>query len=506
MKKIIYYVIYALLSALVLAAESYFVYRVFKLNMLPDLYVVLLIAVLLLILAGIGLLLFLPRKRLWVSVLRQVVAILLSAATVLGCNFLVPKIHELEDTVEQITANEPTKTVRSVYVALDDPAQTLADAADYRFGAMAYDCYCIDQLVAAMGEELQTEISVTYFETEAEMMASYYVQELDALLLNEGIVRVWRENETYPDFQETHRVLYTSQVREGTAEYQPSAIESENQEKVSDLTNTPFVVYLSGMDGYTKNLVASRSDTNILLVVNPETKQILMINTPRDYYIVHPWGNGTRDKLTHCGVYGIDCSVRALEMLYELDVSYYIQINFTGFEELIDALGGVTVYSENSFYGGDDADVYIAKGEIVLNGEEALAFARDRKHQPGGDNGRGKNQMKVIKAVINKMSNADVMLSNYSEILNSLEGMIATNFATEDIQMLVKMQLTDFAKWNVQTYAVVGYDSSNTTYSMPGTNAYVMIPNQKSVDYAKELVARVVAGETLTAEDMTMPS
>lgn len=507
MKKIIYNIIYALLLAALLAAEVYLVYRVIHLNMLPNRYVAVLICVLLLIAGGVGMLVFMPRKRLWLSILRQFVAVALCAVTIAGCCYVSPKVEQLETTVEKITTNEPPKPARNIYVPNDDPAQTIEDAASYRFAAVEWDRSYSQQVVDELNRVFQTEIAVVYYENEFVMAAAYFNDEADAIIASDGHMAVWseQEDEIYTNFRLENRVLYTVYVTE-CEETETVVVEPVPElEPVSDITNTPFVVYLSGMDGYSELLSATRSDVNILMIVNPETKQVLMINTPRDYYVVHPWGYGTRDKLTHCGIYGIECSMQAIEMLYDLPINYYAQINFNGFEKLIDAIGGITVYSENSFYGGDWENIYIGQGEISLNGEEALAFARDRKHQPGGDNGRGKNQMKVVKAVISKMTSGRTLITNYSEILNSLEGMIATNIEQENISKLVKMQLSDNAQWNVLSYAVTGYDSTKTTYSMPGMACYVMQPNQSSVDYAKELASRVMNGEILTQDDMTVP-
>ena len=260
-------------------------------------------------------------------------------------------------------------------------------------------------------------------------------------------------------------------------------------------------MYISGSDTRSTKLKRSRSDVNILVVVNPVSKQILLVNTPRDYYVPNPAGKGALDKLTHCGIYGTSCSMEALEGLYDTKIQYYAQINFTGFETLVDAVGGITVYSNQAF---SNKGVDIQEGENFLNGREALVFARERKRVSGGDNGRGKNQMKVIKAVIAKVSNARTLIANYSQILKSLEGMIATDFSTDDLSKLVKMQLSDMAQWNVLTYAVTGYGGNQTTYSMPGLASYVMHPNQSTVDYGSQLIQRVMDGEILTQEDMTV--
>ena len=198
----------------------------------------------------------------------------------------------------------------------------------------------------------------------------------------------------------------------------------------------------------------------------------------------------------------MDCSIKALEELYDTDITHYCRINFTGFERLIDAIGGVTVNVDRGFYAQDS---YIPAGINNFDGEMALKFARERHNLPGGDNARGKNQMKVIQAVIDKMSSSTTLISNYGDILKSVEGVFATSFQSEEISALVKMQLSDMAKWNVSSFAVTGFGDYGITYSAPGEQLYVMRPNEETVKHASNLIDRVLAGETLTPEDMNLP-
>ena len=193
--------------------------------------------------------------------------------------------------------------------------------------------------------------------------------------------------------------------------------------------------------------------------------------------------------------------MEALAKLYDVEVDYYAQINFTGFETLIDAIGGVTVYSDVAF---NTADKYhINAGENHLDGKQALSFARERKRLAGGDNARGQNQMKVIKAVIAKMTSGTTIISNYSEIMASLEGMFATSLPMNEISSLVKMQLGDMAQWNVQSFAVTGYNGSDYTYSAPGSKLYVMYPNEQDVAKAQGLIDTIFADGILTEADIS---
>ena len=505
MKKIIYIIVYALLLMLMLAAQLMLVWDIYALDMVPDLYLAVLICLVVLLTTGTAVLLFVHKRGQWIGVARQIIACVLIVLTVGACLYVAPKIQKFQSTVQTITTNTPAGAFWNVYVKNEDPAQTIQDAADYTFAALELDENCTQQAIEAIEKELGTSIAVQYFDNESLMASAYENGEAQALILNEGYLSIWNENEFYTQFEMRNRVLYTAPVVESDGVHSPGEVVAPETEPVADITNTPFIFYISGMDGDSKLLARTRSDVNILMVVNPATKQILMINTPRDYYIVHPWGSGSRDKLTHCGVYGIDCSISALENLYETTVNYYLQINFTGFESLIDSIGGITVHSDRSFYCGGSEEVYIPKGDVHLDGKSALAFARDRYHQAGGDNDRGKNQMKVIKSVINKATSGRTLIANYTSILSSLEGMLATNIPMDDISKLVKMQLTDMASWNIMSYSVTGYGDTRTTYSMPGTGAYVMHPHEYTVNYAKSLIQRVVNGEALTQADMTAP-
>lgn len=279
----------------------------------------------------------------------------------------------------------------------------------------------------------------------------------------------------------------------------PEETEPEPTQEAADFTKLePFMVYVSGSDSHSKMLSSGRSDVNILAAVNPMTKQVLLINTPRDYYVPNSAGGGAADKLTHCGLYGISCSMNTLGNLYDAQIDYYVQLNFTGFKKLIDALGGITVDSEYAFTAIQRT--YIKKGENHLTGQQALDFARERKTLSGGDNERGKHQMQVIEAVIQKATSGSTIISNYSDIMASIEGMFTMNLPAEMIGSLIKMQLGDMAKWNIVTYSASGSNSFEVCYSLPEMELAVIVPYSSSVSKAARLIDMVYAGELMTEE------
>lgn len=258
----------------------------------------------------------------------------------------------------------------------------------------------------------------------------------------------------------------------------------------------PFIVYLGGSDTRSGKLTKGRNDVNILAVVNPNTKQLLLVNTPRDYYVSNPAGEGAKDKLAHCGLYGLENSKEALSRLYGLPVAYGAVINFKGFEALIDALGGVTVYSESAFtttIGG----YRIQQGANTLNGAQALAFARERSRVSGGDNTRGQHQMQVIAAMVRQLSAGNV-LSRWREILDSLEGMFATDMPLTTMTKLLTNEIDNLDDWAIFSAAVTGTGGTDYNWSSGG-KAYVMYPDE-SVQQVSALMERVMNEERLTDE------
>ena len=501
----IFTILSVLLLALQVAAEALAAIVVIRLNMLPTKYLLAMLAIMILFAALTAGLLFLRGKR-PVSLARRIVGWVLAILMVCGSLLMAKVATDAYRTLDQVTEPVEQTSVLEMYILVraDDPAKSVKDTGEYPYGIIAeYDEEHTQHAISLVEAETGKTLSVTAFERTAQLADAILNGDVDAVFLNGAAVAILIEDEAYENFLEKVRVLRAfplSQLEETEPSTEPPTEPADVEKTV---TNSHFVVYLSGSDTRSKKLKTSRSDVNILVVVNPVTKQILMINTPRDYWVPNPVGNGKRDKLTHCGLYGPECSMEALGDLYSLEIERYAQINFKGFEKLIDAVGGVTVTADHAFT--TDGGYKIRKGENHLNGEEALAFARERHHVNGGDNGRGKNQMKVIAAIIDKITNGTTVISKYSSILDSLKGMFKTNVSMDEISLLVKMQLEDMASWNIVSYAATGKGGSEKNYSSPGHNAYVMYPDAKSVEHAATLAERVIAGEILTADDVILP-
>lgn len=266
--------------------------------------------------------------------------------------------------------------------------------------------------------------------------------------------------------------------------------------QVEDVTMDPFNIYISGIDTYGKISSVSRTDVNMVVTVNPVTHQILLTSIPRDYYVQLHNKKGLKDKLTHSGIYGIDTSVKTIEDLFGIDINYYFKVNFTSVVNIVEALGGVEVYSDYTFTSKDG--YRYTKGYNSVNGKKALSFVRERKHLPGGDRQRIKDQQAMIDAMFRKAINPSIIIK-YSSLLNSVKDNFVTNMSADEITNLVKMQLDSNAKWTITSNSVEGYDSSNYTYSAPSQKLYVMTPKKESVEEATNLIKSVTNGEKLEA-------
>lgn len=270
-------------------------------------------------------------------------------------------------------------------------------------------------------------------------------------------------------------------------------LDLEIKKEESDITKEPFVLYISGIDQYGDlRTTRGRSDVNILAIVNPKTHKILLVNTPRDYYVQLHGTTGLRDKLTHAGIYGINKSIDTIQDIYDIKIDHYIRINFNTLITLIDEIGGVDIEADKTFTAHTNRDVHIEKGWNHLNGVQALAYSRERYAYIDGDHHRGRNQEQVITAIINKVTTTTTLITKYSKIMSTLSNSFQTDMDTDTITSFMKYQIEYMPKWNVESTAVIGSNSKNYTYSM-GTNylLYVMEPDYDSIRTAKKKMVEV---------------
>lgn len=258
--------------------------------------------------------------------------------------------------------------------------------------------------------------------------------------------------------------------------------------KVVDVTKKPFNIYVAGGDAYGSIDNVTNTDVNMVITVDPVNKKILLTSIPRDYYVNLPsFGEDAYDKLTHAGYYGIEESVMAIENLLDIDINYYVKVNFSTIEGIIDAIGGVDVYSDYNFCLGN-SNTCFKKGLNKLNGADALMFARERHSFKDGDVQRVKNQQKVLEAIINKATSSTAIVTNFSQILDSVSNNFSTNIDTKSLNRLVKMQLNSMSSWNIETQNLSGTDYNSTVYTFPTQKLYVMKQDDESVKNAIEKI------------------
>ena len=364
-----------------------------------------------------------------------------------------------------------------VVVKKDDPASNLMDASMYRFGTQtAVDKENTQTMLDNINKALGREVKVEQYGTAQELANALLEGRVDAAVYNQALDGLITDS--IEDYSDKVRVLYHY------------GIETELEQEAADVEE-PFNVYISGIDVEGPIATNSRSDVNIIMTVNPNTKKILLTTTPRDYYVQIPDISGEqRDKLTHAGIYGVDASMRTLEQLYGIDISYYARVNFSSLVKIVDTLGGVDVDSDFEFTAGG---YQFKQGINHLDGKQALAFSRERYSFEDGDNQRGKDQEKVLTAILNKAM-SPAILSNASALIADVSDSVQTNMTQEEMAKFIKMQLNDGASWTIESQAASGNGDTQACYSSGDQPLYVMWPDEAVVQSISAKMNEILNG------------
>lgn len=423
----------------------------------------------------------------------RVLAVVFCLIFLVGANY----VRESMAALQNVGGANTKVDVISYYVLKDDKAQTLADAKDYSFGILSVqDRDNTDKALSDAKEKVGKDLATVEYDDPLTMIDALYAKEVQAVVLNQSFVNAVEEQ--YSTFATDTRELETSQI------------ETQVEEIIdTDVTTKSFNVYISGIDVYGKIGQTSRSDVNIIATVNPVTKKVLLTSTPRDYYVPlytkggKSYSGGMPDKLTHAGIYGVDCSINTLEQLYDIDIDYYVRVNFTSLKQIVNLLGGVEVYSDYDFisdWGPNGAGTHykFKKGYNKVNGKKALAFCRERHHFANGDYQRGRNHQHMIEAILNKVMSPSV-LSNFSKLLKESKSMFQTSMSKDRIVSLCNMQLNDMAKWKISYANAEGSGAKKTTFSIRSTALYVCEPDYNSV---KKITKRMKKIMNETLEDV----
>lgn len=468
-------------------ASVVFMIALFVLDMLPVKYLAIIAGLLLIALLIVFTSQLLSKKK---GIAGKIFSVLMSVILAVGSFY----IFKANGTVSEISGSGTKVDKVVVAVLADDPAESIQDAKDYSFGVQyALKGEEIQETVGAINEELGSAIAETEYRSVQEQATALHNGDVQAIIYNEAYNGILSEE--FGDFGNSIKVIYSHSIE--------TKVENNAAEQV-EVKDDTFTVYISGIDVYGAIETNSRSDVNIMAVVNPTSHQILLVTTPRDYYVEIPGiSGGELDKLTHAGIYGVDASMATLGQLYDTTIDFYARVNFTSLVEMVDALGGVDVYSEQAFTTSEDTGLVmnVVQGENHFNGQQALAFSRERMNVDGGDFQRGKNQQAVITAMIKKAVSPAILVGA-NGILNSVSGNVDTNMSQDQIQTLIKTQLSDGGVWNIKSVAAEGTGDQQYCFSSPGSLLYVTQPDPNSVASIKAMIDSVENGEVFTDSEV----
>ena len=354
--------------------------------------------------------------------------------------------------------------------------------------------YAIEQIKEMLGV---SSIRTIEKEDIPSAVEALYNNEGDLLILNEAYIDTIEDIEKFNNFSSDTKSI-TSIIK------QIEVVVEEPIEK--DVTNSLFTFYVAGEDTRSGRLsIYGRTDVDIIVNVNPVTKQVMIIGLPRDTYIPNPALAHGYDKLTHLGNDGIQNTMKGVSEYYDIDIDYYGVVNFNTFKYIIDAIGGVDV--ENPYYfvstsGGDSLTYYYEEGIVHLNGASALAYVRERHNLSNGDYGRSEHQTIVLKAIIQKLTSPD-SLGMYDDLLNALQGQFLTNMDVEDIYKLIAMQLNDNSSWDIISYHMGGEGDMQGTASMGwDRKLYVVHPFKSQVEFVRQETEKMKNNETITQQKL----
>ena len=443
-----------------------FYISVLKMDLLPGLYVTIFTIAEIVFTLAMVVGLVKKHRTYKLTILCFIIVLLLSGIYIYVTNYTLATSDFLGNVFQERAETEDYYVVvrkTSSYDSVDD----IADETVYFF-----------QIEDDVQSELESKVDVQ-FEAQNSLTGlgnNLLSEEIDVIFISSSQYAILSEE--IEDFESDTKIIYTAtheiERMIGTA--------GGNSNSKYTVENGIFNVMISGIDtsGNIRNV--GRSDANIVVTINTNTHEVLLTSIPRDYYVtLH--GKQAKDKLTHSGIYGINETVTTVEDLLDIDINYYVRVNFSTVVELVDTLGGIEVYSDYDFTRGN---YHFNKGYNYIYGDAALVFSRERQSFAAGDNQRVKNQQHVIEAIMKKVLNSTTILTKYTSILNALEDNFQTNINQNEISDLVKNQLDNMSSWTIKTNALTGTGASRTTYSLGSSYAYVMIPDSDSVDEAKQ--------------------
>ena len=455
------------LSLLYTLAMIFLVYLIFKIDILPNNILIIILFGILFITIILNLILLKSKNRIINSIV-LIIMLITGGIILYGANYLNNTVSFIKE------ANSIKEEINKYYVVVLDKSE-YKEIDDINNKKVGY----IENTPEEVFNKIDVELDYNSYSNQLELYKDLDIKKIEAILVSDSYMDIMTEE--VDNFKENTRVLYTIDIHK--------KIEGIN--KSVETNKESFTIYISGIDTYGSIGNVSRSDVNILVTVNPNTGKILLTSIPRDYYVILHGTTGYKDKLTHAGLYGINMSVSTIEDLIDIDINYYVRVNFNTLIKVIDEIGGIDIYSDTDFIAWTDESCKFSQGMNSVGGKCALAFSRERYAYQSGDRHRGQNQQAVISAIIKKVNTDRNLILKYNDILDSLSGTFQTNMQFEDITSFIKNQINNNISWDIESISLDGYDSSNYTYSYSGSKLYVMEPNYNTVENAKNKILEV---------------
>ena len=462
-----------ILLFLYIVLTCFLLFLIFRYHILAVSYFKLILAAIMVFIALVALFLISNRKAKKFTLIMLLLSIVASSLALVGVHQFVSLANHLN-----ATSNYSSYSI-SVAVLADSEignvsqlssvtAPTKTDAENIK--------KLLDDIKTSQNKDLKVEDSSSYLAAYKSLLAG----ETKAIVLNSVFENLIEQE--YPDHAKKIKKIYTKEL-------------TKTVEAPKSSQNKAFNIYISGIDTYGPISSVSRSDVNIIMTVNQETKKILLTTTPRDAYVpIADGGNNQNDKLTHAGIYGVDASIHTLENLYGIDLNYYARLNFTSFLKLIDLLGGVDVYNDQEFT-SLHGNYHFPVGNVHLDSEQALGFVRERYSLANGDGDRGRNQQKVISAIVQKLTSAEA-LKNFDDIMQSLQDSVQTNMPPETMVSLVNAQLVSGGKYTVITRDLKGTGRMDLpSYAMPDSSLYMLEVDPNSLETLKTEIKDIMEGK-----------
>ena len=466
-------------------------------------------SLLMFVLAAVVLLMFIlyiksrKKGRVFVSIIN----LLLSVCLVAGSFFIKDVDTRMRGIFTNIDNLENAEVIYNVYSLNDEYLAShpeiktnVPESEDYKdYAGNTYICKD-DDSKGKLKDMFEDELEIIDKEDVISAVEALYSGEGELLVLNDSYVSAIEEFDDFKNFSKDTKVVF--EVLE--------EIIPEEPVYGTDITNTPFTVYVAGEDTRRSNLSTyGRTDVNLLAVVNPNTKQVMIVGIPRDAYVNNPALRNGEDKLTHLGNNGITNSMKGVSNYLGIDIEHYLVVNFVTFKKIIDAVGGVDIYNPYYFntYGGNGAsyssqNYEFPKGNIHLTGDSGLAYVRERYNLPKGDFDRNEHQTIVLKGLVQKLSDKSVIY-NYQSILDALQGQFLTDVSVDDIYKLISMQLGDMADWTVINYHLGGKGDMCGTVSMGwGRKLYVVHLFDSQISLIQEEYQKMYNNEVITQQEL----